>query len=547
MTIRALIFLLVFPGMLYAQTERTIRLDAKANALLLTTSNAKMVGNLTPNQPYTISVTANSVHAPMQGAFFALANPTGGFVKYVASGQSFTFVPANSSFQLAAFYVDWSLTTDNSGTVTVNITGPTSQTLTIDAKNDAILLDTAKSTIVGSLAQDTTYAVSVSDSALSGVLASGVCFMYQDAAGVFGFRYVPSGSAFTFMPGSASLPYQVIPFFVDWSTLNDNTGALFVKFKPPLQPILRTIRLDAKANALLLTSSNAKMVGNLTPNQPYTISVTANSVHAPMQGAFFALANPTGGFVKYVASGQSFTFVPANSSFQLAAFYVDWSLTTDNSGTVTVNITGPTSQTLTIDAKNDAILLDTAKSTIVGSLISNQTYAVSVRDSALSGILASGVCFMYQDAAGVFGFRYVPSGSAFTFMPGSASLPYQVIPFFVDWSTLNDNKGALYVDFDKVTAVSGAVTPPQQFFLSQNYPNPFNPSTTIKYELPRTSQVNLSVYDILGRQVSVLVNDRRDAGSYEVKFDGSAFASGVYFYRLQAGTYVVTKKLLLLR
>jgi hypothetical protein len=88
---------------------------------------------------------------------------------------------------------------------------------------------------------------------------------------------------------------------------------------------------------------------------------------------------------------------------------------------------------------------------------------------------------------------------------------------------------------------------PSQFALSQNYPNPFNPSTTIKFELPRTSQVNLTVYDILGREVSVLVNERREAGVHEVKFDGSNLASGVYLYRLQAGAFVSTKKLVLLK
>ena len=83
--------------------------------------------------------------------------------------------------------------------------------------------------------------------------------------------------------------------------------------------------------------------------------------------------------------------------------------------------------------------------------------------------------------------------------------------------------------------------------LSQNYPNPFNPSTTIKYELPKTLHVSLTVYDLLGREVSVLVHERKDAGVHEVKFDGSSLASGVYFYRLQAGSYVNTKKLLILR
>jgi hypothetical protein len=88
---------------------------------------------------------------------------------------------------------------------------------------------------------------------------------------------------------------------------------------------------------------------------------------------------------------------------------------------------------------------------------------------------------------------------------------------------------------------------PAIFSLSQNYPNPFNPSTTIKYTLPSATQVKLSVYDILGREVSVLVNDRRDAGVYEIKFDGSNLASGVYFYRLQAGDYVASKKMLVLK
>lgn len=88
---------------------------------------------------------------------------------------------------------------------------------------------------------------------------------------------------------------------------------------------------------------------------------------------------------------------------------------------------------------------------------------------------------------------------------------------------------------------------PLQYSLLQNYPNPFNPSTTINYELPHASQVSLTVYDMLGREVSVLVNERREAGVHEVKFDGSGLASGVYFYRIQAGSFVQTKKLLLLK
>jgi hypothetical protein len=81
----------------------------------------------------------------------------------------------------------------------------------------------------------------------------------------------------------------------------------------------------------------------------------------------------------------------------------------------------------------------------------------------------------------------------------------------------------------------------------QNYPNPFNPSTTIRYELPKSSPVELSVYDMLGREVSVLVDERQDAGIHEVKFDATGLSSGVYLYRLQAGDFNSVKKLLVLR
>ncbi len=95
---------------------------------------------------------------------------------------------------------------------------------------------------------------------------------------------------------------------------------------------------------------------------------------------------------------------------------------------------------------------------------------------------------------------------------------------------------------------------PEVFKLEQNYPNPFNPSTTIAYSIAGSmekgvwsTETKLVVYDILGREVSVLVNEKKAAGSYEVKFDGSGLSSGVYFYRLIAGSFVQTRKLLLMK
>ena len=88
---------------------------------------------------------------------------------------------------------------------------------------------------------------------------------------------------------------------------------------------------------------------------------------------------------------------------------------------------------------------------------------------------------------------------------------------------------------------------PSSFSLSQNYPNPFNPTTKIKMEIAKVGNVKLIVYDILGRQVANLVNEKLKPGTYEVTFDGSNYASGVYFYKLQTKDFSVTKRMLLIK
>ncbi|NTW49193.1 MAG: S8 family serine peptidase, partial [Chlorobiales bacterium] len=88
---------------------------------------------------------------------------------------------------------------------------------------------------------------------------------------------------------------------------------------------------------------------------------------------------------------------------------------------------------------------------------------------------------------------------------------------------------------------------PSEFALAQNYPNPFNPVTTISYAIPTGSFVKLKVYDLLGREVSTLVNDRRPAGRYDVSFDAKSLSSGIYFYRLTAGSFAESKKMLLVK
>jgi len=88
---------------------------------------------------------------------------------------------------------------------------------------------------------------------------------------------------------------------------------------------------------------------------------------------------------------------------------------------------------------------------------------------------------------------------------------------------------------------------PTHFALDQNYPNPFNPETTIRFAIPQPVNVNLAVYDITGKEVVCLVSGRVSPGFFNIKFDGRNYSTGIYFYRLTAGSFVQTKKLILIK
>jgi hypothetical protein len=94
---------------------------------------------------------------------------------------------------------------------------------------------------------------------------------------------------------------------------------------------------------------------------------------------------------------------------------------------------------------------------------------------------------------------------------------------------------------------NAGISMPSSFTLSQNYPNPFNPQTKIKIDVPKTALTKLIVYDILGREVATLVNEELKPGTYSFDWDGSNYASGIYFYRLIADDYTETKKMVLMK
>jgi hypothetical protein len=101
---------------------------------------------------------------------------------------------------------------------------------------------------------------------------------------------------------------------------------------------------------------------------------------------------------------------------------------------------------------------------------------------------------------------------------------------------------------DPLTFVeTGIASTPKKFMLSQNYPNPFNPATTISFSLAKSSFVSLKIFDLLGREVATIVSEEMSAGSYSRQWNAANMTSGIYFYRLQAGSFTETKKLILLR
>jgi photosystem II stability/assembly factor-like uncharacterized protein len=101
--------------------------------------------------------------------------------------------------------------------------------------------------------------------------------------------------------------------------------------------------------------------------------------------------------------------------------------------------------------------------------------------------------------------------------------------------------------FEYSNVIQVEVKPPNIFALHQNFPNPFNPTTAIKYQIPELNFVTLKVYDVLGKEVAILVNEEKPAGTYEVEFKGTSLPSGIYFYQLKTDSYIKTRKMVLIK
>jgi hypothetical protein len=129
------------------------------------------------------------------------------------------------------------------------------------------------------------------------------------------------------------------------------------------------------------------------------------------------------------------------------------------------------------------------------------------------------------------------------FMPGSSVFSglWTPMTYMTDWTFTDPPPCLTSAITQKIEEV------PSDYKLSQNYPNPFNPTTSIKFAIPKSGFVTLKVYDILGRQITELVNQFKSTGTYIVDFDASAFTSGMYFYKLEVNDFVAVKKMVLVK
>ncbi|MCC7158342.1 MAG: S8 family serine peptidase [Ignavibacteria bacterium] len=200
----------------------------------------------------------------------------------------------------------------------------------------------------------------------------------------------------------------------------------------------------------------------------------------------------------------------------------------------------------TVDHSYDGDLQFTVTHIAASSMIVNQVGGSN--DNFRGTILNDSAATPIASGVAPFTGSFIPSNPLSVFNGTVVNGPW-VLNIF---DAANQDQGSLkawclIITYQTILGGIQSIEIPNYFSLSQNYPNPFNPSTTIKFSLPKAELVTLKVYDVLGKEVAVLVNEMKEPGFYNVDFNGSNMASGIYFYRIEAGEFSAVKKLMLIK
>jgi len=235
--------------------------------------------------------------------------------------------------------------------------------------------------------------------------------------------------------------------------------------------------------------------------------------------------------------------------WNLSAEYVMYKTTNNGANWSLIQNPGGAQNMLTYLVENQNILYAGTEHGLYTSTNSGNNWVQA--SNGLPSIPVEG--FVFRD-----NFIYVAMGSTNVFRSTDNGLTWQSYNEGITTGVLRSmtsggpylfasGEGVFYIrNFQTdIRICSGSI--PDKFSLSQNYPNPFNPATSIKYSVSSIQSVKLSIYNILGKEVETLVNEKQSAGTYEVNWNASNYPSGIYFYRLQAGDFTETKKMILIK
>jgi hypothetical protein len=246
-------------------------------------------------------------------------------------------------------------------------------------------------------------------------------------------------------------------------------------------------------------------------------------------------------------------FLPINDSTGKGMGYVTFTVSPKASVATGTRINA---QAVIVFDSNTPIVTATKFNTLDGSAPASRVGALS--DSSATGF---DVRWSGSDDAGIASYSVYVTNNGINFQPwvsgvadtvgtfsGTLGSSYGFYSVAVDTAG-NVERSKLYSEASTrvVTGVKAGGELPVTYNLFQNYPNPFNPSSTIRIALPEAANVTLIIYNILGQRVRTLVDERLNAGYHNVRFDANGLASGVYFCRVRAGSYVATRKMLLMK
>jgi Secretion system C-terminal sorting domain len=266
----------------------------------------------------------------------------------------------------------------------------------------------------------------------------------------------------------------------------------------------------------------------------------------PIPGPFVGIANSFAGQLQEVQGnvngvyqiGLTQSDLNGNSGFAVSSFFEG------NNGTNNLlDAMGVTGTIAAGDSVVKNLVAYTANSTISGTVTVNGAAPGYPIQLAAQNVDSGQSVTWSNSSTGAFSFPVTNKIFNYTiYSIGGLTLSLSGPP------VVHPGQSGVIVNFT-TTAVSQSSDPlPRQWSLKQNYPNPFNPTTNISFSLPQQSKVRLTVINILGQVVATLVNgEQRSAGNYTVTWNAESFASGVYFCRLQAGSFVQTRKLILLK